>query len=98
MFRLSAREQLAIELVLSAGEPLGREEVGNGPVCKEERGFITAMASVELGLLDREWEALERWTAWLVGGLSAEDELVQARLCEDCERLGWDLPAPTGIP
>ena len=94
MARLSSRQELAVVLVLSGGEPLGRAEVGNGPAGEDERGFIAAMASVELALIEREWSALERWLGYLVGS-KVEDESERARLVEDCQLIGWYLLAPT---
>lgn len=93
---LSVRQELALELAFAAGEPLGRQEVRNGPAGEAERGFVVSLAAVECDLLEREWEALERWSAWLVGAIAIEDPLVRAQLCQDCERLGWDQLAPTG--
>ena len=91
MTRPSTRQEVALELAFSAGEPLGREEVRDGPA--EERGFVIALAEIECGMIEREFAALERWLGWLAGAPVA-DEFERARLVEDCQLIGWHLPAP----
>lgn len=92
---LTARQELAVILVLSAGEPLGREEVRAGPAAEEGRRLITALAEIEYGLIEREFAALERWLAYMAGAPVA-DEFERARLCEDFLTLGWHVQPPEG--
>lgn len=93
---LSARQELALELAFAAGEPLGREEVGNGPAVETERGLVIALADIECDLIDREFAALERWLGYMAGA-PVRDEVERARLCEDFLTLGWDLQPPEGL-
>ena len=95
MALLTARQELAVVLVLSAGEPLGREEVNAGLAGEEGRELITALADIEVGLIEREFVALERWLAYMAG-VPVKDEFERARLCEDFEKLGWHVQPPEG--
>jgi len=94
---ITARQELAVILVLSAGEALGRDEVRAGPAGEEGREFITALADIEVGVIEREWLALERWLAYMAGA-KVEDEFERARLIEDFLTLGWHLRPPEGGP
>ena len=94
---LSCRQELAVVLVLSAGEPLGREEGRNGPAVETDRGLVTALAEIECGLIEREFVTLERWLAYM-SGAPVKEEFERARLCEDFEKLGWHVQPPEGGP
>lgn len=96
MALLTARQELAIVCVLSAGEPLGREEGRNGPAVETDRGLITALAEIEVSLIEREYLALERWCAYMAGA-PVKDEFERARLCEDFLTLGWHVQPPEGL-
>lgn len=94
---LSTRQEVALELAFSAGRLLGREEGRRGRAVETDRGLVTAMGEIEVGMIEREWASLERWTAYLVGGLRVEDAFDRGRLCEDCEALGWHIQPPEGL-
>lgn len=93
MALLTARQEVAVLLVL-AGEH-GCEEVRNGPAGETERGFIGALADIEVGMIEREYSALERWLGYMAGA-PVKDEFERARLCEDFLTLGWHVQPPEG--